>query len=333
MLMKQLIASFPEQLSEALTNALGFVPATQTQSIHQVLILGLGGSGIGGSIVQSLAFRTAKVPFTVSKNYDIPACTDAHTLVIASSFSGNTEETLVAVEKALAAGAQIACLTSGGKLKKIAEEKHLDCVLLPVKAECPRAHLAYSLTAMLIYLSKKGIMPDYSAEILSTSKNLTHWQEEIQAESKVIAKKLLGKLPMLYSDDSLQAVLVRFQQQINENAKQICHVNVFPEMNHNELVGWVKPENILKNAAVLLFEAAGDHQRVRLRMSVCEPLFSAFCEVHRIRARGEDLVSQFIYLIHLTDWVSFDLALLNETDPFPVDIINHLKSELAKHQL
>jgi glucose/mannose-6-phosphate isomerase len=331
MLMKTLIASFPEQLAEALSNAQSFSFKSAISPVKQVLIIGLGGSGIGGSIVQSIAYYCANVPLLVSKNYDIPAFTDANTLVIASSFSGNTEETLAALEKAVLVGAQVCCITSGGKLKRTAEEKGFDCITLPVKAECPRAHIAYSLVALLVYLTKKNILPDYASEISLSAKKLSETQNFIQEESKRIAAKLFGKLPLLYADDVLHAVLVRFQQQINENAKQLCHVNVFPEMNHNELVGWVKPENILKNSVVLLFESMADHPRVRIRMDVCEPIFSAHCEVLRIKAKGDSILEQMLFLIHLTDWVSYDLALLNDIDPFPVEIITHLKSELSKH--
>ena len=182
-------------------------------------------------------------------------------------------------------------------------------------------------------LNKKGLWYDASEEILASATFLKENASEIQNESLSIAKKLSGKLPFLYSDDALGAVLVRFQQQINENAKQICHVNVFPEMNHNELVGWVNPNQVLKNSLVLIFESLADHPRVRVRMDVCEPIFNRFCETLRIKGVGKTNLEQVLYLIHLTDWISYDLALENNVDPFPVEIINHLKGELAKHNL
>ncbi|MDX5443272.1 MAG: bifunctional phosphoglucose/phosphomannose isomerase, partial [Hymenobacteraceae bacterium] len=153
----------------------------------------------------------------------------------------------------------------------------------------------------------------------------------IKAQAKDVAESLLGKLPVLYASSVLEPVAVRSQQQLNENAKQICHVNAFSEMNHNEIVGWVNPEKILKEVTVVLLRSSYDHERVQKRMDLCKPIFQEKAnDVLEVRAQGQSLLAQMFYFIHLFDWVSLYLADLNGVDPNPVKVIDHLKNALAK---
>ncbi len=331
--MNELIASFPQQLEDAHSNFQKLKISSFEKSdreVKNIVVIGLGGSGIGGNLVQTITRSLLKVPYQVCKTYNLPSYINENTLVIVSSFSGNTEETLASLEEAQRKGAYIACLTSGGKVQEIATEKGFDLVPLKALAACPRAHLPYSATSLALLLNKYGLIEvDFEKEINDTVQNLNQNNEVIKTEAKEIAKSLKNKFPILYADAILEAMLIRFQQQINENAKQLCHVAVFPEMNHNELVGWHMPKEILSQTHILLFHSDYDHERVNKRMEICETIFSKHTNsITHISAKGSSFFKQIFYLIYLTDWISYYLAEENGVDPFPVEVINFLKSSL-----
>ena len=330
--MRELFEGFSRQLGVALEVAKNINVTQPAADIQNVLIAGLGGSGIGGTLAEAVTAHDIQVPISIAKAYDIPAFVNENTLFVASSFSGNTEETLDTVGKALEKGAKVVAITTGGKLEALAKEKGFDCVLFEGEAPCPRQHLPYSLTLLLLTLQAYGLVKDdYAGQVSNAAKLIAEQEDDMIASAKKIAMKLKDRLPVLYSDSKFGGVTVRFQQQINENSKQLAHTNVFPEMNHNELVGWEKGEVILDNSVVLLFRSNLDHPRVGIRMDICEGIFKKkAAEVVTVPAKGDTLFEQSLYLISLTDWISFFLAELNEVDPFPVDIITYLKGELAK---
>ena len=160
---------------------------------------------------------------------------------------------------------------------------------------------------------------------------LDRGEKAIQAEAELIAKRLKGKLPIIYCDGRLHAMAVRFQNQLNENAKQLAHVNTFPEMNHNEIEGWRFPENLLQQSQVIYLYSDHDHDRVEKRMEICRDYFEKrSTHIIDIVAEGASLLEQYYYLIHLTDWISYFLAKENQIDPDPVEAIAFLKEELAR---
>ena len=331
-LMRPLIEGFPDQLRRALALGRELKIESGTREIRHVVVAGLGGSGIGGDLVNAFVYHELKVPFTVTKTYDIPAFTGPNTLFIASSYSGNTEETLECLRKALEKGARVVCITSGGRMAEEAEQRGLTPVRVPGGTDCPRASVGYSFTALLFVLKSFGLISDaFEAELEKSIRRIESEDEDIRTEAKNIAYHFHGKLPILYADAKFGAVLLRAQQQINENAKQLCHINVLPEMNHNELVGWQLPEDILKKSFVLIVKTDSDHPRVRMRMEISEPIFAKYAaSVADVKASGDSLIEQSVWLIRLFDWASYYLAELNGLDPFPVEIITHLKNELAK---
>ncbi|WP_338766556.1 bifunctional phosphoglucose/phosphomannose isomerase [Bernardetia sp. ABR2-2B] len=334
-MMNELISSFPQQLEDAYSDfqklSLSSFDKTD-RKITNIVVVGLGGSGIGGNLVQTLTRSLLNIPYQVCKTYNLPSYINENTLFIASSFSGNTEETLASLEEAQRKGAYIACITSGGKVEKIANQKGFDLVPLKALAACPRAHLAYSATSLLLLLNHYGLVEiDFEKEIQETVASLNTNNEEIKTEAKQLAVSLKDKFPILYADAILEPMLIRFQQQINENAKQLCHVAVFPEMNHNELVGWHMPKEILSKTHILLFHSDYDHERVSRRMEICETIFNKHTDsITHISAKGNSFLEQIFYLIYLTDWVSYYLAEENGVDPFPVEVINYLKSSLQE---
>lgn len=329
--MQKLIENFPKQLVHALQIGKDATITPPKHNIKNIVIAGMGGSGIGGSLLEKLTAGDLSVPIIISKSYTLPHFVDQHTLFIASSFSGNTEETLSALEKAIQKKAKIVNITSGGLLLALSEKHQFDVIQIPGETKCPRAHVGYSIIQLFYVLYHLDLIQNkFLKEFEKTIALLEDQKENIQQEAIQIAKNLHGFVPVIYADDKLLPIAIRFQQQINENAKHFCHVNAFPEMNHNELVGWVYPASFFEMSKVILFRTNFDEERVKLRMDICKDIFLEKADsVYELHAYGDSFLEQCFYLLHLTDWVSFYLALENKVDPFPVELIDYLKSKLA----
>ena len=330
--MKKLIEGFTRQLNEALRIGQTVDLVRQGTDIRNVLITGMGGSGIGANLVESLAFGRVPIPISVCKGYNIPQFVSPHTLFIACSYTGNTEETLAAIQKAMLKRAHIICITSGGKMLELAKEYNFFYIRIPDGYASARATLGFMIVSLLYALYHTNLIgAAFIKETENSIEYLDRGEKAIQAEAELIAKKLKGKFPFIYCDGRLLAMATRFQQQLNENAKQIAHVNTFPEMNHNEIVGWRFPENILQQVQVIYLYSDHDHERVEKRLEICRELFEKRSNpIIDIVAEGASLLEQYYYLIHLTDWISYFLAKENQVDPGPEDAIIYLKEELAK---
>ena len=330
--MKELVEGLVQQLRHGMELGRQVQVKRPATEIRNVVVAGLGGSGIGANLVQAIIAPELKVPFMVSKAYDLPAFIDEHTLFIASSFSGNTEETLTSLKEAFARKCTVIAITSGGSLLEQAQQHHLDHALIPGESKSPRACLGYNFIQLLYVLKGAGLIScAFEAELEAGIALLEQQYEAIQQTAASLARKMDGRLPILYADSRFEAVAVRAQQQINENGKQLCHVNVFPEMNHNELVGWVHPEEVYQRTAVVLFRSSFNHPRVNVRMDICKPIFEEkAADVMELEAQGNSFLEQALYLIYVFDWVSIYLAEQNGIDPKPVKVIDYLKNELAK---
>jgi glucose/mannose-6-phosphate isomerase len=330
--MKKLIEGFTQQLAHALKIGQAMDLVRPGSDIRNIIITGMGGSGIGANLVESLTFGRVPIPITVTKGYNIPQFVSPHTLFIACSYSGNTEETLAAVNKGLLKRAHIICITSGGRMLEMAKEYNLFYLQVPGGSTSPRAQLGYLMISLLYALYHTNLIgAAFIKETENAIEYLDRGEKAIQSEAELIAKKLRGKLPIIYCDERLKAMATRFQNQLNENAKQMAHVNTFPEMNHNEIAGWRFPENILQQSQVIYLYSDHDHERVEKRMEICREIFEKRSNpIIDIVAAGASLLEQYYYLIHLTDWISYFLAKENGIDPDPVEAIDFLKGELAK---
>lgn len=330
--MKKLIEGFTLQLASALKIGESLDLVRPGSDIRNVVIAGMGGSGIGANLVESLTFGRIPIPITVIKSYNIPQFVSPHTLFIACSYSGNTEETIAALNKALLKRAHVIVIASGGKILDIAREYNLFYIQIPGGSNSPRANLGYMMIALLYALYHTNLIgAAFIKETENAIEYLDRSEKAIQTEAELIAKKLKGKLPVIYCDQRLQAMATRFQQQLNENAKQLAHVNTFPEMNHNELVGWKFPENVISMLQVIYLYSDHDHERVEKRMEICRDIFEKKSNnIIDIVGEGASLLEQYYYLIHLTDWISYFLAKENGVDPDPVEMIDFVKSELGK---
>jgi glucose/mannose-6-phosphate isomerase len=327
-MMDQMIARFPDQLREALQIG-ARASLHRSDRIDRVFVTGLGGSGIGGNFVAEFVRDHCPAPYLVGKSYDIPAWVGPGTLAIASSYSGNTEETLSALERLRHTGATILVVSSGGRLLEEAHSAGWDHIALPGDWSSPRACLGFSLVQQLVVLERFGLIPAALLDQVAAAADLLSAEmSDIRLRAERIAGLLHGKTPVIYSTDRMEAVAVRFRQQLNENAKVLCWHHVLPEMNHNELVGWRDRRDDL---AVLVFRNHDDPARNQLRLELTKEVVSHYTGSYiETYAKGGSLIEQALYHVHLGDWISWYLAGLRGVDAVEVRVIDFLKSELGK---
>lgn len=335
--MHELLRAFPDQAREGIRIGKAVPLRLQTKSLRAVLLSGLGGSAIGGDLMRSYLSEEMSLPFIVNRDYLLPDFVDGRTLVIVSSYSGNTEETISAYRDAVKKRAKIICITSGGAVEQHARKNRHTVVKLPGGLP-PRAALGYSFFALLMVLTRLGIVKSKSRDVSETLRLLKEMikllgnPEAPENPALELARELHGRLPILYSPARhFDAVMQRWRGQINENAKQLVFGNVLPEMNHNELVGWKLPTRILQEAVVVMLRDTGTHRRVSARESITRRILeSRSVRVREVHSRGTSLLARMFSLIVLGDWMSLYLAGLNMEDPTPVKVIDFLKEEMAK---
>lgn len=336
--MYSVLYDFPLQVCDAVDIAKKIVvKKIKTEKINNIIINGLGGSAIGGDLIRSYTANEISVPVYINRNYTLPAFAKKDTLAIISSYSGNTEETVTAFKEALKRKCQIVCITSGGTVEKLAKKHGCLMVKIPGGLQ-PRCALGYSFFTLLILFSKLKFIGDKSGEINDVIINLeqalteyTNFESEPN-EALRIAAVLKDKLPVIYSSvDVLDIVNLRWRGQISENAKILAYGNLYPEMNHNELVGWKLNEDILKKIVVIYLEDVNDNNRIKMRMKITEKVYKKYASnILHLNSDCNTGLGRMFDLIYLGDWVSYYLAILNEVNPTPVDAISYLKKELEK---
>lgn len=333
--MLSLIENFPLQVQEAIEigeNAdLGNL---SVQDVKAIVFLGMGGSAIGGDLLRSVLINELKVPMLVNREYHLPAFVDENTLVIASSYSGNTEETISALGEAKSKNAKILCITTGGKIAAIAKENSYPLISIPGGIS-PRAALGYSFFPILVAFSRLGLITDKQTDSEETIILLREMKNELSLatpgnSAQVLAEDLKGRIPLIYGTEGFRGVVAsRWKGQINENSKHLAFWNAFSELNHNETVGWEHPELTEKIHLILLKD--NEDVRMRKRMEVTSDIIRPHVHgITEVRSRGKSDIARMFSLIYFGDFVSWYLAMLNQADPTPVKVIDHLKSELAK---
>lgn len=327
--MKDLIKDFPKHLKNALQIANEAQLRNQGMRPNNVLITGMGGSGIGGSIVAELCAATARIPIVVNKGYTVPHWVGTETLMIASSYSGNTEETLSAVNEGSEYGAMLTGITSGGKLKELCEERGLNHIIIP-GGNPPRSMFGYSFVQLFRLLENYGVhTPDWKDEIANAATFLEETQSEISARAKEIALAIEGKFTAIYATNGLAGVATRWRQQVNENAKTLGWDSAIPEMNHNELVGWAGGSDQI---AVMILRSEDENERNGIRAEKNAELFKQHTStVEMIHAVGRNTIERALYMIHLGDWVSYHLADKKQVDLMDIRVIEDLKAHLQEH--
>ena len=326
----------PQQCRNAWHKAKDFELPLDYAGIDKIVILGMGGSAIAGDLVRSLISSTGKPIIFVHRDYDLPAFLDETTLVIASSYSGNTEETLSGFSWALERKCKKLVITTGGKLKALAEAARIPVFIIDHVSQ-PRAALGYSLMPLIAFLRKLDFLEDKPTEIegmvQSLETLLAGIREMVPTESnqaKQLATRLHGRIVVIYSAGMLSEVARRWKTQINEASKAWAFHETFPELNHNAVVGYQFPSELASKIYVVLLRSLSIHPRTLIRyQATCELLEQSGVGHEIIDSGGGSELSQMMSLVFLGDWVSYYLAMLYGIDPTPVKAIDYLKKRLS----
>jgi glucose/mannose-6-phosphate isomerase len=299
-----------------------------------VCVLGMGGSAVAGDLLQTLCDGQAPFPVHVVRGYTVPAWVGAETLVVASSYSGQTEETLAAFEAARARGARALVLTTGGELGARARREGLPWVRVP-PGLLPRAALGYLLVPLVAVLEGLGAdlggptAREEAVRVLAeVGAELTPEVPAAENPAKVLAALLVGRVPVIYGTDATGSVAYRWRTQLEENAKVLALSGVLPEMNHNGIEAWSRgPETPW--TAVLLRDA-GEHPRVARRAALTREIVGTRACVREVWARGEGRLARLLSLVLHGDWTSYYLALLRGVDPWAIDALEAFKRRMAE---
>lgn len=328
MKMEKLVAEFPMNIANALEIAAASNFEGLNKKFSSVVIIGMGGSGIGGKLVAQLVANESNVPIISVQDYNLPSFVEETTLVIASSYSGNTEETLIALEAAEKRGATLVAITSGGSLYANFKKNGHDIVKVP-GGNPPRTALAFSVVQLLNILTVANIISEKTIEEVKKCRALLNEKliliKEKALELAQFAHK--GQL-IIYAPANFEAVAVRTRQQFNENAKILCWHHVIPEMNHNELVGWGGGND---SFTAVFLDSKFINKRNRKRFELSQEIVGRKTKhVFTIIPEGKNIVEESIYLIHLVDWASVFLADIRSQDPVEIKVIDYLKDEMSK---
>ena len=325
----------PEQLETAWKEAEA-LPLSDFSNVRRVLIAGMGGSAIGASLLKAYAAPLASVPFEVHRDYGLPAWAQGpETLVIASSHSGNTEETLDALETALDRSCSILVISTGGKIAEIAKENNLDLWIFNHQGQ-PRAAVGYSFCLLLNLFYRLGFLPDPQNELADAvgemKKQLETLAPEIenhQNPSKLISGQLIGRWVSIFGSDLLAPVARRWKGQVSEIAKAWGQFEALPEANHNTLAGVVNTEEVLTKTMAIFLKAESNHPRNQRRIELTIKNFMLEgLNTLLVKAKGKTRLAQMWTLIQFGDYTAYYLAMAYDVDPTPVAAIENLKREL-----
>ncbi len=314
------------------------VSIPKLKKVKDVVVVGMGGSAIAGDIAANLLFENASVPFFVNRGNKLPAYVNKGSLVIVISYSGNTEETLAAVKEAGKRSAQVVCITSGGEVEDIAKTKKYPVYVVPAGYQ-PRAALPYLLVALLKILEEIGLFVNLEKELNRAIILLKKLRVEYDSSGalrsnpvKQLAAKLLNKTPIIFaSRTTSQAAGLRLKTQLNENSKVPALFNLFPELDHNEIVGLAGLKRGEHNYCLLILRDEKDTERLKKRIEITKSLIvSQVGGANEINAQGKTILERVLSLIFFADYLSVYLAVLRGVDPTPVDVITRLKKEMAR---
>lgn len=334
--MYDILVRFPGQVEEALAIGAAARLPSPPRGITSIVLTGLGGSAIAGDLLKSYLAGTLRVPLFVNRHYTLPAFVGRGTLVLVSSYSGNTEETNAAHRVALRRGARIVCISSGGTTARLAARHRTPLITIPGGLP-PRGALGYSFFPLLLGLTRMGFVPSRALEIRET---LTLLRAQVKSFSDpasegnpavAIAQTLNRRIGILYAAaDLLEPVATRWRGQLNENAKTLAFSHTLPEMNHNEIVGWQVLADAMREMPVIFLRDSEDHPRVQTRIDITRSLLLASTGgITEVWSQGVSRLARMFSLVQLGDWVSLYLAAAHGVDPMPVAAIDRLKKALA----
>ena len=331
------IISLPQQYQTAWEQGWALEPPQAFSDARSVVVVGMGGSAMGGDLVAGLAGLEAAVQVHVIRDYTLPPWIGPETLVVVSSYSGDTEETLSAYRQARERGAPLLAMTSGGTLAEEAATHGIPLLRIDYDGG-PRLSVGYSFGMLLALLCKIGLLRNKEAELLEAVQLLQQMVSALGPEApkaqnlaKTVATAMHGRLPVVYGAEFLSGAAYRWKTQLNENGKVWAFYESLPELNHNAVVGYSLPAEVRERAYVVLLHSHLLHQRTSLRYQVTEELLLREGVAHRqLDGVGDTPLAHVLTTVMLGDFVSYYLGILNREDPGPVSPIDYLKRRLAE---
>ncbi len=335
--MYDLVAGFPDHFKQGRAIAEAVSLSIDARAMRQLVVIGMGGSAISGDLLRCYGVDQSPIPIQVVRNYALPASVDRQTLVVASSFSGNTEESLAGFEEAMARKATVVCIASGGQLLDLARKHGLPYAQIPGGMP-PRAALGYSLAVLMVFARKMGVIqvPD---EAWDEADSLLRMQTALYGDptsahlARTVADGVVGRLPVVYSSlGLLEAVNLRWRGQFQENSKMLAAGNLYPELNHNEIMGWEQTgaSSLQSQMGVIVLRDREDHPRIQHRMDVTRSLIQSRAgSWTEVSTSGEHRLTRMVSLVNLGDWASLYAAYVRAVDPTPIGLIDQLKDALA----
>jgi glucose/mannose-6-phosphate isomerase len=330
------IRDLPRQCREAWERTRAFKLPTFYWKVERLVILGMGGSAIAGDLLRSLAMRRSRKAIFVCRGYEIPSLVDENTLVIACSYSGETEETLAAFSQAIRGPAKKLVITTGGRLAGVAREYEIPAFLFDYKGE-PRAALGYGLMPLLSVAEQVGVLGEMETEVAEAVALMGELVQELDSmvaaernPAKQLAGRLQTKVPIVYGAEVLTEVAHRWKTQLNENSKVWAFYEELPEAQHNAIVGYPLPREAIDRLHVVLLYHAMLYPRIILRYDATkDALAAAGVGYDVVEVKGSGPLSQMLTGILYGDFVSYYLSILNAVSPSPVSAISELKRRLA----
>jgi glucose/mannose-6-phosphate isomerase len=328
-------ASMPEQIVEATERARGLENLPERDQVEHVVVLGMGGSGIAGEVLQAAAGPYLPVPVLNFRSYNVPAFVDESSLVFAVSFSGDTEETVEAVTEAALQGARVVVITTGGELGHRAESWDAPIVRVQPGIPTPRAGLGALSIPPLVILEEIGLFPGASHWIDLAVEQLSSRRDRLTEsgnEAEELARRIGRTIPLIYGSGGIGTVAAhRWKNQVNENAKVPAFSNSLPELCHNEVCGWGQHGDLTRQVMTVVnlrhdFEHPQIGERYRL---VNEVLDEVVARIEEVRAEGEGELAQLLDLMMFGDFTSLYMAFQEGIDPGPVPVLDHIKFALA----
>ncbi|HEV2070016.1 MAG TPA: bifunctional phosphoglucose/phosphomannose isomerase [Acidimicrobiales bacterium] len=328
-------AGLAEQVFDASVRARGLDGLPERHRIENVVVLGMGGSGIAGDVLAAAAGPFLPVPVIVSKGYELPAFVGETSLVFAVSFSGDTEETVEVASAAAVEGARLVVVTRGGELGRLAASWGVPLVTVPTDIAQPRSGLGALAIPALVVLEEMGLFPGAQQWIDFAVEQLRRRRDQLTGDgllARSIAARIGRTLPIVYGGGQLGAIAAqRWKNQINENAKVAAFWHTHPELCHNELAGWGQHGDLTRQVFTMVnVRHDYEHPQVSRRFDVVTPLLEeVVSSVEEVRAEGEGQLAQLLDLILIGDFVSLHLAAREGLDPGPVPVLDHIKAAVA----
>jgi glucose/mannose-6-phosphate isomerase len=332
------VAGLPEQLAaahEAAGDTLHGAEVPDASKVSNIVVLGMGGSGIAGDVLRVVGSGLLPVPVTVLKQFRTPRFVGPGTLAFALSYSGNTEETLSMARGAQEAGATLVTVSNGGELAALRSALHFECP----PGYMPRAALGALVAPLFVTTFKMGLMPEAHALLVKAQEQLAHRRDRCRPEvtgaanpARELARRVERTIPLVYGGGGIGAVAaMRWKCDVNENAKAPAFWAAYPELDHNEICGWGQHGDVTRQVFTLIELRHGrEHERLEPRFRATRALMEeCVAQQLEVQAEGEGPLAQLLDLMYTGDWMSCYLALDNDVDPGPIDAITQLKAALS----